>query len=424
MYLKHFGLHRKPFEQLPDPEFLFLSQKHDAALTSIGFAVAIQDSFVVVTGEIGSGKTTLLHKFLQENLADAAVAYVTQTRVSDTELLESILVEFGEHPFGKGKVELTTMLKRFIDKQHSAGRRVVIVIDEAQNLTPGVLEELRLVTCVSPGAKTLINVVLVGQPQFNSILDSPALVQLKQRCRLRYHLKALTEDETRQYIEHRLAVAGGSLPEIFDSGVVRLIYHHCGGIPRLINMLCDTAMIFACVDKSPHVSADDVRQAVVELGWRETPIEARTGASRTDIETAATGERLAALVDAATGAEYPITDAVCVVGRATDCSLRIRHPALSRYHAMIKHVGSEWLLSDMRSTNGVYLNGRRVRAAKLQNDDHIGIGEHDLVFQAGPPAVSEDTWREPGQSGMLYETPASVDDVVEDEVADDTHRAG
>ena len=422
MYLRHFGLHRKPFEQLPDPEFLFLSQKHDAALTSIGFAVAIQDSFVVVTGEIGSGKTTLLHKFLQEDLADAAVAYVTQTRLSDTELLQSILVEFGEHPFGKGKVELTAMLNRFIDKQHSIGKRVVIVIDEAQNLTPEVLEELRLVTCVSPGAKTLVNVVLVGQPQFNSILDSPALVQLKQRCRLRYHLKGLTEDETRQYIDHRLAVAGGSLPEIFDAGLDRLIYHHCGGIPRLINMLCDTAMIFACVDKSPHVSADDVRQAVIELGWRETPIEARSGASRTDIEAATTGERLAVLVDAASGTEYPITDAVCVVGRAKNCSLRIRHPALSRYHAMIKQVGGEWLLSDMRSMNGVYLNGRRVRAAKLRNNDHIRIGEHDLIFQAELPAVPEDSWREPGQSRMFRETPAPIDEVVEDEVANDTHR--
>jgi len=380
MYLKHFGLHRKPFEQLPDPDFLFLSQKHDAALTSIGFAVAIQDSFVVVTGEIGSGKTTLLHKFLNENLADAAVAYVTQTRLSDIELLQSILVEFGEHPFGKGKVELTTMLKRFVDKQHQVGRRAVIVIDEAQNLTPGVLEELRLVTCVSPGTKSLVNVVLVGQPQFNRIIDSPALMQLKQRCRLRYHLKALTEDETRQYIEHRLAVAGGALPEIFDAGLVRLIYYHSGGIPRLINMLCDTAMIFAYVDQSPHVSADDVRQAVAELGWRETPIEARSGASRADIVTTTTGEGLAALVDADSGLDYPITDAVCVIGRALNCSLRIKHPALSRYHAMIRHVGNEWILSDMKSMNGVYLNGQRVRVARLKNNDHIGMGVHDLVF--------------------------------------------
>lgn len=423
MYLKHFGLARKPFEQLPDPDFLFLSPKHDAALTNLGFAVAIQDSFVVVTGEIGSGKTTLLHKFLNENLADAVVAYVTQTRLSDTELLQSILVEFGEHPFGKGKVELTTMLRRFIDKQHQVGRRVVIVIDEAQNLTPGVLEELRLVTCVSPGTKSLVNVVLVGQPQFNRIIDSPALAQLKQRCRLRYHLNALTEDETRQYIAHRLAVAGGSMSEIFDAGLTRLIYHHCGGIPRLINMLCDTALIFAYVDKSPHVSADDVRQAVAELGWREVPIEARSGGSREPMIGTTTGERLAMLVDAESGLDYPITDAVSVIGRATDCSLRIRHPALSRYHAMIRQVGSEWLLSDMRSKNGVYLNGRRVRSARLKHDDHIGIGEHNLIFLTQLQTDAADNPDELWPAETLGETPVAADDYVEEEEADETYRS-
>src|SRR5690606_5673379 len=144
----------------------------------------------IITGEIGSGKTTLLHKFLSEKLPDAVVVYVTQTRVSATELLQAILVELGEDPFGKGKVELTTMLKRVIEGHHRDGKRVIIVIDEAQNLTASVLEELRLVTCVSPGSSKQINVVLVGQPQFNATIDSPDLVQLKQRCRLRYHLKA------------------------------------------------------------------------------------------------------------------------------------------------------------------------------------------------------------------------------------------
>ena len=388
MYLEHFGLSRKPFEQLPDPAFMYLSEKHDAALTSIGFAVAIQDSFVIVTGEIGSGKTTLLYKFLNESLADAAVAYVTQTRLSDTELLQSILVEFGEAPFGKGKVELTTMLKRYIESQHRDGRRVVIVIDEAQNLTPGVLEELRLVTCVSPGTASLVNVVLVGQPQFNQIIDSPALEQLRQRCRLRYHLNALTEEETRRYIEHRLNVAGGSFSKLFEPGLVHAIFHHCRGIPRLINMLCDTALIFAFVDKSPHVSANDIRQAVVELGWSESASPSSHGLSQGDSKPAAVKDRPAVLVDAANGTGYPITDPICVIGRALNCSLHIEHPALSRYHAMIRHVGNEWILSDMKSMNGVYLNGQRIRRASLQNNDHVGLGVHDLVFLLAFPDSS------------------------------------
>ena len=418
MYLEHFGLKSKPFEQLPDPAFMFLSEKHDTALTSIEFAFGIQDSFVVVTGEIGSGKTTLLHKFMAENLADAAVAYVTQTRLSDIELLQSILVEFGEAPFGKGKVELTTMLKRFINSQHQDGRRVVIVIDEAQNLTAAVLEELRLVTCVSPGTTRLVNVVLVGQPDFNRIIDSPALVQLRQRCRLRYHLKALTEEETRLYIEHRLTVAGGSFSAIFDAGLVRMIFYYCRGIPRLINMLCDTAMIFAFVDKSPHVSADDIALAVDELGWSESGGQSPVGPGEASSQPPAVQDSLAVLMDIKSGTEYPITDGTCVIGRAMHCSVRIKHPALSRYHAMIRQVRNDWVITDIKSLNGVYLNGRRMHRARLRDKDRIGIGEHELIFLMKAPKSALDTTTEP-PAETLRDRQVSVDQDVT-EGAEDT----
>lgn len=418
MYIEHFGLDRKPFEQLPDPSFVFLSEKHDTALTSIAFAVGIQDSFVVVTGEIGSGKTTLLHKFMVENLAEAAVAYVTQTRLSDTELLQSILVEFGEEPFGKGKVELTTMLKRFIDGQHRDGRRVVIVIDEAQNLTAEVLEELRLVTCVSPGTTKLVNVVLVGQPQFNRILDSPALEQLRQRCRLRYHLKALSEDETRRYIEHRLTVAGGSMEKIFDAGLVRTIYYHCRGIPRLINMLCDTALIFAFVDKSPQVSADDIQMALKELDWAEPGGPSLSKHAVSDSHHKDAPDSLAVLMDSNDGTVYPITDANCVIGRAPHCTVRIKHPALSRHHAMIRHLGSGWLISDMKSLNGVFLNGRRVYQAKLRHNDRIGIGEHELMFLTKTPKGRPESRQEPPQADRLRDPLQRDDETVREDTED------
>jgi len=404
MYLKHFGLAKKPFEQLPDPAFLFLSEKHQTALANIAFAIGIQDGFVVVTGEIGSGKTTLLHKFLNENLADASVAYVTRTRLSDTELLQSILVEFGEKPFGKGKVELATMLKHYIEARHSEGRRVVIVIDEAQNLTPGVLEELRLVTCVSPGTTKLVNVVLAGQPQFNTIIDSPELAQLKQRCRLRYHLKALTEEETRQYIEHRIAVAGGSFSTLFEPDLVQLIYKHCRGIPRLINMLCDTALIFACVDNAKTVSAHGIGQAVTELGWAELENQTLNAVDRADSQHSNLQGKSAVLIDMDCGDDYPLKDSVCIVGRAKNCSLQIKHPALSRYHMLIKNMGHEWVLSDMRSLNGVFLNGRRIRTAPLRHNDCIAIGEHNFLFQVLPPDNRADDGSTAGQPETRTDT--------------------
>jgi hypothetical protein len=273
------------------------------------------------------------------------------------------------------------MLKRVIDGHHLDGKRVVIVIDEAQNLTASVLEELRLVTCVSPGSRKQINVVLVGQPQFNTTIDSPDLVQLKQRCRLRYHLKALTEEETRQYIEHRLKVAGGSISKIFEPGVAEGIYQHCRGIPRLINMLCDTALIFAFVREVPRLDQEAVEQAAKELGWRDPGAQSPGTLPGSESKPAPTGELLAILVDDDIGTEYPVTDAMCVVGRAPNCSVRIKHPALSRYHALIKYVDDEWTIADMKSTNGIYLNGRRIRAAALKPNDLIGIGEHTLIFK-------------------------------------------
>jgi hypothetical protein len=187
-----------------------------------------------------------------------------------------------------------------------------------------------------------------------------------------------------------MAVAGGSFSTIFAPGLDQTIFQHSKGIPRLINMLCDTALILAFVDNASVVSAGDIHEAVTELGWlgpaSQTPPETAVEVAKAAAEQ--TG--LAVLVDADDGTEYPITDAVCVIGRARDCSVRINHPALSRYHAMIKRVGDAWSLSDMKSMNGVYLNGRRVRAARLRHNDDLGLGEHNLVFRLVFPAGSVD----------------------------------
>jgi azurin len=280
----------------------------------------------------------------------------------------------------------------------------VIVIDEAQNLTPEVLEELRLVTCVSPGTTRLVNVVLAGQPQFNKIIDSPELVQLKQRCRLRYHLKALTEEETRQYIEHRMAVAGGSFSTLFDPDLVQLIYQHCRGIPRLINMLCDTALIFACVANSKTVSAHTIGTAVTELGWAELENQTLTAVDGDGSPYSKPQVESAVLIDMDSGDDYHLKESVCIIGRAKNCSLQIKHPALSRYHMLIKNMGHEWILSDMRSLNGVFLNGRRIRTARLRHNDCIAIGVHNFLFQVLSPDNRADDGSTAGQPETRTDT--------------------
>ncbi|MEM7500480.1 MAG: AAA family ATPase [Pseudomonadota bacterium] len=384
MYLEHFGLSKRPFEQLPDPDFLFLSDQHEEALTSIGFAVAIQDSFVVVTGEIGSGKTTLLHTFLREHLKDAEVAFVTQTRLSDVELLQAILVEFGESPFDMGKVELITLLKHVIQRIHNEEKQVVIVVDEAQNLSTEVLEELRLVTCSVPGSRQLVNVVLVGQPQFNRKLDSAALVQLKQRCRLRYHLRVLTEEETMGYIQHRVSVAGGEVYRLFDEETLPLVHRYAKGTPRVINMICDTALIFAFVDRADSVSVDNLEQAVERL-------ELTLSDSDNDLpDIGHSGESISAVLHAIDSetpqTSYHLGAAPSLIGRARDCSIRLPHKTLSLYHATIQYTDGRWSIADLRSTNGTRVNGKRIRAMALTYGDRIVLGTAEFEFRSSSGA--------------------------------------
>lgn len=388
MYLEHFGLSKRPFEQVPDPDFLFLSDQHEEALTSIGFAVAIQDSFVVVTGEIGSGKTTLLHTFLREHLTNAECAFVTQTRLSDVELLQSILVEFGESPFNMGKVELMTLLKQVIHRIHGQGKQVVIVVDEAQNLSTEVLEELRLVTCSVPGSSQLVNVVLVGQPQFNRKLDSAALEQLKQRCRLRYHLRALTEEETMGYIQHRIAVAGGEVYSLFQEATLPLIHRYAKGTPRVINMLCDTALIFAFVDRAESVSVENLEQAVERL---ELTAPERVNDLPDIAPPAASVSAMLFAIDSETPQPYyNLTGAPSLVGRSKNCSIRLPHKTLSMYHAMIQFSEGRWSIVDLRSTNGTRVNGRKVRASALNYGDKILLGTAEFEFRADNEEDSTD----------------------------------
>ncbi len=388
MYLEHFGLSKRPFEQLPDPDFLFLSDQHEEALTSIGFAVAIQDSFVVVTGEIGSGKTTLLHTFLREHLHGAECAFVTQTRLSDVELLQSILVEFGESPFNMGKVELITLLKQVIQRIQSENKQVVIVVDEAQNLSTEVLEELRLVTCSVPGSRQLINVVLVGQPQFNRKLDSADLVQLKQRCRLRYHLRTLTEEETMGYVQHRIAVAGGEVYSLFDEATLPMIHRYANGTPRLINMLCDTALIFAFVDRADAVSVENLEQAVERLELAQS----EEASELPDIGLAeADGGAMLFTIDSETPQPYyDLAVSPSLIGRSRNCSIQLPHKTLSMYHAMIQFSEGRWSIVDLRSTNGTRVNGRKVRASALSYGDKILLGTAEFEFRAEEGKVSSE----------------------------------
>src|SRR6202453_2751859 len=269
MYLEPFKLKELPFRLSPDPQFLYLSKQHARAKAYMESTIWFTDGFVVITGEIGAGKTTLIETFLRELEAEVVVAQINQTQLSPTAFLQTVLVQFGFSPFDMKKPEVLATLNQFLTEQHIAGRKVVLIIDEAQNLSYKVLEEVRMLSGIETTKEKVLRIILAGQPELNEKLNSQELTQLAQRVRLRFHLTALTKAETTAYIDHRLEVAGSQGRHIFADETYATIYKYTGGVPRLVNTLCDTCLMAAFGRDQDTVSAEDLDAAIHELQWVE-----------------------------------------------------------------------------------------------------------------------------------------------------------
>jgi len=267
MYLEHFGLSTQPFRLTPDSDFLFMSESHSRAKVYMDYTVWNREGFVVITGEIGCGKTTLIQKLLSELNESVIVAKVFQTQLDEVEFLQAVLVEFGLNPFNAKKVELLDMLNTFLVDQFLQRKQIVLIVDDAHNLSLKVLEEIRMFAGLETRKEKILHVILVGQPQLNEMLDHPDMQQLMQRVKLRYHIRALTEPEVRDYVHHRLGVAGASNRTLFQQQALPLIYKYAGGIPRLINTLCDTALTCAYADNLQEVTPQILETAAKELQW-------------------------------------------------------------------------------------------------------------------------------------------------------------
>ncbi len=277
-YLEHFKLDEQPFRLTPDPDFVYWSKQHARAKAYMESTIWLADGFVVITGEIGSGKTTLLQSFLSELDDDVVYAVVSQTQLNPSQFLQAVLTEFGFKPFKKQKVELLDMLNMFLIEQYSNGKKVVLIVDEAQNLREKVLEEIRLLSGIETHKEKVLRIILAGQPELKDTLGKPGLKQLVQRVRLRFHIGPLKPQEMREYITHRLAVAGHSEGDMFEDDTYPVIYRYTGGVPRIINTLCDTALLCAYAEDRPIVGLPDMRSAIEELGWEEH--ESTTGRFR------------------------------------------------------------------------------------------------------------------------------------------------
>jgi general secretion pathway protein A len=267
MYTSFFGLNEKPFSITPDPRYLFLSERHGEALAHLVYGVTESGGFIQLTGEVGTGKTTLVRSLLLNRMPENAnVAVVLNPQLSVIEFLATICEELHvEVLHNKGSVKaLTDALNEHLLSAHAQGRRTILVVDEAQNLSPAVLEQVRLLTNLETSKQKLLQIILIGQPELRDLLARNDLRQLAQRITARYHLEPLSREETASYIEHRLKVAG-ALGEVFGSDAKKEVFRLSQGVPRLINVICDRALLGAYAQESRHVTGRLIRQAAAEV---------------------------------------------------------------------------------------------------------------------------------------------------------------
>ena len=387
MYLEHFQLTELPFRLSPDPAFLYLSKNHARAKAYMEATIWFTDGFVVITGEIGSGKTTLIETFLRELEKDVVVAQVAQTQVSPIEFLQAVLVQFGFSPFKMRKAELLATLNQFLVEQYAAGRRVILIVDEAQNLSNRVLEEIRLLSGVETTKEKVLRIILAGQPELNARLDSVELIQLVQRVRLRFHLTAMTPEDTQAYVLHRLEVAGSHGRKIFADETYPIIYRYTGGVPRLINTLCDTALMGAYALERERIGVAELKAAIEELQWVE--FVSRTNRMRAALmaapgpKYAGPDEVLARIIIAHSGEhveERSLRPGRLIIGRTAENDLQIDSRFISRHHCQIITTAAGSVLEDLNSTNGVYLKSKRVRKHHLNDGDVIVLGKHEITY--------------------------------------------
>src|SRR4051812_2362172 len=265
MYERFYQLRERPFALSPDPEYLYPSRVHQDALDHLRYGLESQAGFIVITGEIGSGKTTLLQAILRNIDNQTTVGRIVNTMLDPRELLESIMIDFGLDPAAKSKPLLLRDLSQFLVDQRLAGRLVLLVIDEAQNLGLGALEELRMLSNLETEKSKLLQIALVGQPNLRDKLASPELEQLRQRITVSYHLSPLDQDETANYINHRLRRATVGTPMEFPRDVTDLIHGRSRGVPRIINVICDAALVFGYAEERRQIDLPLMHEVMVEL---------------------------------------------------------------------------------------------------------------------------------------------------------------
>lgn len=269
MYETYFGLNTKPFELVPNPLFLFNSHSHKKAISYLQYGLQERVGFILLAGEVGSGKTTIIRDLIKNLDEDIILSQVVNTSGTATEILAMINDDFGLVIEGKDKVGLLRDLNDHLVTLYSEGKRAVIIIDEAQNLSPAVLEEVRLLSNLEAENAKLVQIILVGQPELQNIITRPELRQLRQRISIHCQLEPLTRDETEDYVYHRLATAGNRTAVSWHEGTFDSLYAYSGGIPRLLNVFCDFALLCAFVEQTRELTVEMINEVIGDLSWNQ-----------------------------------------------------------------------------------------------------------------------------------------------------------
>jgi general secretion pathway protein A len=265
MYEQFYGFREAPFNLTPDPRFLFFSDRHREAFNHILFGIQERKGFIQLTGEVGAGKTTVCRALLKQLGNGYRTALILNPSLTSSQLLRTVLTELGLQSKSPDRVASLETLNGYLLEQAAAGNDVVLLIDEAQDLGDELLEQVRLLSNLETEQRKLLQIVLVGQPELRDKLNTQGLRQLRQRITVRYHLTPLSREEMERYIDHRLRVAGGSGRPTFSPWAMRAVHRYSRGVPRLINAVCDKALLYGFVNGTDHLTGRSVRQAIREL---------------------------------------------------------------------------------------------------------------------------------------------------------------
>lgn len=265
MYLQHFGLSMFPFSTTPDPRFFYPSVKHKEALACLLYAVEQRKGFALVTGEVGAGKSMLCRTALERLGGIADSAMIVHSSLTPKQFFQAICAELNIGPVSGSKIELIQGIKNYLVERHEMGRTVLLLVDEAQNLPRNVLEEVRLLGNLETSSCKLLQIILVGQPELRRLIATPELRQLNQRLTVKFHLGALSEEDVTAYIAHRLTVAGAADANLFEMDARQQVFRATGGVPRMINVICDQALLQAYISEERTVRLDTVKRVLSEM---------------------------------------------------------------------------------------------------------------------------------------------------------------